>query len=98
MWRSGTLTVKSWTYLFTSINTRYTVNYKRVYNHFTTLNIQYIKKSESLCGEVGHSQGKVGRHVSVFPIHAIMYSPSSPHAYQIYTLFTYSSIKLVNNI
>ena len=51
-----------------------------------------------LCGEVGHSRGEVGRHVSVLPIHAIMYSPSSPHAYHIYNPFTYSIIKVVNNI
>ena len=50
-----------------------------------------------LCGKVGHSRGDVGRHhVSVLPIHVITYSPSSPHAYQIYNPFTYSIIKIVN--
>ena len=51
-----------------------------------------------LCGEVGHARGEVGHHVPVLPIHAITYSPSSPHAYQIYNPFTYSIIKIVNTI
>ena len=47
----------------------------------------------TLCGEVGHPREKVGHHVPALPIHAITYSPSSPHAYK-----TYSIIKIVNHI
>ena len=54
---------------------------------------QYYSKYEEvghMCGEVGHSRAEVGRYVPVLPIHAITYSPSSPHAYQIYNPFHYS--------
>ena len=44
------------------------------------------------------SRGEVERHVPVLPIHAITYSSSSPHAYQIYTPFTNTIINIINNI
>ena len=104
--RSGTADGMKWdsfTYTIDLLKIKRIINrckwVQTVYEHIYTINIQYIKKWDTYVKK-WDTHGEKWDVMSQLapPIHAITYSPSSPHAYQIHNPFTYSIIKRVNNI